>query len=282
MNKDISLVLSGGGARGLAHIGVIEELEKQGFNIKSITGVSMGSVVGGVYAAGKMEEYRDWMISLERMDILKLVDFTFGPQGLVKGDRVLEKMKEFVPDVEIEKLTISYRAIATNLTDGKERIIDSGSLYAAIRASISIPSIMTPIKTGDELLVDGAVINNIPSKYAKREDGDLLVVSNVSADVIPTLNSVRANRGTSKSAKLIKEYIDKLRATNVHKGVGYFKLLNKTIQILRNQLTNMTLEMYPPDILINISKDESGFFDFHRTEELVKAGREIAKNVLIT
>ena len=127
MNNNVSLVLSGGGARGIAHIGVIEELEKQGFNIKSISGTSMGSLVGAVYAVGKMQEYKNWIYTLDRLDVFKLIDFTFSSQGLVKGDRVFKKMKEFIPDTNIEDLEIHYAATAADIINNKEVVFTKGS-----------------------------------------------------------------------------------------------------------------------------------------------------------
>ncbi len=138
MKKNATLVLSGGGARGFAHIGVIEELENRGFTINSIAGTSMGALVGGVYAAGKLGEFKQWAIKLTKTDVLKLFDLSFTNQGLIKGDKVLKAMKEFIPDSNIEDLKINYTATAFDLTHDKEVIFNNGSLYNAIRASISI------------------------------------------------------------------------------------------------------------------------------------------------
>ena len=145
MKQPISLVLSGGGARGIAHIGAIEELEKQGFKIKSIAGTSMGALVGGLYALGKMQEYKEWIFTLDKLDIFRLIDFTFNTQGLIRGDRVFNKMKKFIPDMNIEELKIPYAAVATDITNGKEVVFTNGSIYEAIRASIAIPTVFTPV-----------------------------------------------------------------------------------------------------------------------------------------
>ena len=177
MKKNVALVLSGGGARGIAHIGVIEELEKQGFDIKSISGTSMGALVGGVYAVGKMQEYKNWICTLDKFDVFKLVDFTFSTQGLVKGDRVINKMKEFIPDINIEDLKIYYAATATDISRKEEVVFTKGSLYEAVRASISIPTVFTPVKTENSLLVDGGVINNVPINHVKRTKDDIIIAS---------------------------------------------------------------------------------------------------------
>ena len=146
MKQKVSLVLSGGGARGIAHIGVIEVLEEKGYEIVSVTGTSMGAVVGGVYALGKMEDFKQWMLTLDRLKVFSLFDFSFGSQGLIKGDKVLNTMKEFISDENIEDLRIPYAAVAVDLLKKEEVIFTKGSIYDAIRASVSIPSLLTPVK----------------------------------------------------------------------------------------------------------------------------------------
>ncbi len=151
------MVLSGGGARGIAHIGVVEELEKRGFEIRSIAGTSMGALVGGIYAVGKLQEFKNWLYTLDKLDVFKLIDFTLSSQGLIKGDRVFKKMKEFIPDKNIEDLKIHYAATATDIINNKEVVFNQGSIYDAIRASVAIPTVITPVKQDDTLLVDGGV-----------------------------------------------------------------------------------------------------------------------------
>ncbi len=137
MKQKVSLVLSGGGARGMAHIGVIEELEKQGYEIASLAGTSMGALVGGVYAVGKIDELKNWLYSLDKRKTFSLIDFTFSKQGFVKGDKVFQKMKDFVPDINIEDLKIPYLAVASDILRKKEVVFTSGPLLDAIRASVA-------------------------------------------------------------------------------------------------------------------------------------------------
>ena len=138
--KDVALVLSSGGARGLAHIGAIEEFEAQGYRITSIAGCSMGALIGGVYAAGKLSEFREWMKTIDKKKMLELTDFSLSLNHIVKGTRIIKAIMEFVPDVLIEDLPIPYCAVATDWITGREVVIDKGSLFEAIRASISLPS----------------------------------------------------------------------------------------------------------------------------------------------
>ena len=161
--RRVALVLAGGGARGVAHIGAIEELERQGFEISAVAGTSMGALVGGVYASGYLEPFKEWMRALDKYKVFSLVDFALSTEGLVKGDRVMEAMKELVPDVQIERMPVPFAAVAADLLTGDEVVLDSGGLYDAIRASISIPSVFRPLNR------------------VRREEGDLLVAVDVSA-----------------------------------------------------------------------------------------------------
>ena len=173
MKRNVTLVLSGGGARGFAHIGAIEEIESRGYIINSIAGTSMGALIGGVYATGKMNEFKEWAYNLDKQQIFKLIDFSFTNQGLIKGDKVFKAMKKFIPDANIEDLKIKYTATAFDMAQTKEIVFREGSLYNAIRASISIPTVFTPVIVGDSVLVDGGVVNNIPISNAIRTKNDV-------------------------------------------------------------------------------------------------------------
>ena len=280
--QKVSLVLSGGGARGIAHIGVIEEIEKEGYEIFSVSGTSMGALVGGIYALGKMEAYKNWIYTLDKLKVFSLVDFSFSTQGLVKGDKVFNKMKEFIPDTNIEDLNIIYTAVAADIINKKEVVFTKGSIFEAIRASISIPTIFTPVKTNDGLLVDGGVINNIPINHAQRTHGDLLIVVNVNANIPldkPTISKIETNRKQSVYQKKIKDFYHHLHKTHPSsriENLGYFELMNKTINLMTYHNSQMSLEKYSPDILINISRDACSTYDFYKAEEMVEIGRHAA------
>jgi NTE family protein len=282
MGKKVSLVLSGGGARGMAHIGVIEELEKQGFEIVSVTGTSMGALVGGVYALGKMEEYKNWLFGLDKVRVFKLVDFTLSTQGIVKGDKVLRKMKDFIPDANIEDLKIAYTAVAADIVNKKEVVFTSGSIYKAIRASISIPTVFTPVKTREGLLVDGGILNNVPVSRAPRVPGDILVVVNVNAN-IPVFKPIVSEKEDQEKQTVylqkIKEFqaqLQKIIPIGHKESIGYFDLISKTIGLMMNQISELSLQQNTPDIQIDISKDSCGTYDFFKAEELVEIGRHTA------
>lgn len=286
MQQKVSLVLSGGGARGIAHIGVIEELEKHGYEICSLAGTSMGSLVGGVYALGKLEAFKNWMLTLDKMKIFNLVDFTFSSQGLVKGDKVLNRMKEFIKDENIEDLNIPYTAVAVDLLHKKEVVFTKGSIYDAIRASISIPSVLTPVKKGDALLVDGGVLNNIPVNHVKRTSDDLLIAVDVNANV-PVLKLKSTKKELEVKQTLYKEKMQnfqkrlkKILPETHNEKLGYFDLVNHTISLMTYTIAQMSIENNPPDMLINISKQSAGTYDFFKAEELVEMGRIATINSL--
>lgn len=287
MKTKISLVLSGGGARGLAHIGVIEELERQGYEIKSISGTSMGALVGGVYAAGKLQEFKEWMCSLDKLDVFKLIDFSFSSQGLISGNRAFNKMKKFISDVNIEELKIPFVAVATDILNEKEVTFDSGSLFDAVRASVAIPTVLTPVKTENSILVDGGVLNNIPLQHVKRIKGDLLVAVHVNADVTRFKTSkpekYPAEKSDSKYHTLVKNFRRKLLRINrgPHRNkLGYFELMNKSMSLVSAQVSKLMIEKYPPDILINVSRKSGGIFDFYRAKIFVEEGRRAAIKAL--
>ena len=279
MNKNVSLVLSGGGARGIAHIGVIEELEKQGFNIKSISGTSMGSLVGAVYAVGKMQEYKDWMYTLHKLEVFNLIDFTFSSQGLIKGDRVFKKMKEFIPDLNIEELDIHYAATAADIINNKEVVFTKGSIYDAVRASVAIPTVFTPVVTENSILVDGGIMNNVPISHVKRTKNDILIVVYVNADIPvirPPISKKEMDKKQSVYLKKMKEFyghINKSKSKSKIEKLGYFDIIDRTISLVTYQLAQLLMEKSSPDILINVSRDSCGTFDFYKAEELVEIGR---------
>ena len=283
MKQPISLVLSGGAARGIAHIGVIEELEKQGFEIKSIAGNSMGAFIAAMYAMDKLQEYKEWVLTLDKVDVFKLIDFTFSSQGLIKGDRVFNKMKTFFPDKNIEDLKIPYVAVAADITNMNEVVFTEGSIYDAVRASVSIPTVFTPFKKGNAMLVDGGVVNPIPLNRVKRIEGDILVASYVNANIPydkPEITKEDEERKDSVYKQKIIEFKNKLNdilPKNRKEHLNYFTLLNKSIGLLTHHLSQMNIDKYKPDILINISRHSGGTFDFFKAEELIETGRLAAR-----
>ncbi|MBP8236724.1 MAG: patatin-like phospholipase family protein [Pseudomonas sp.] len=180
MTKRVALVLGSGGARGYAHIGVIEELQARGYEIGCIAGCSMGAVVGGIYAAGKLREYREWTESLDYLDVLRLLDVSFR-LGAIRGEKIFGKIRELVGEINIEDLSIPYTAVATDLTNQQEIWFQEGCLHQAMRASAAIPSLFTPVVQGNRMLVDGGLLNPLPIVPVVASHCDLIIAVNLSA-----------------------------------------------------------------------------------------------------
>ena len=190
MDKCVSLALSSGGPRGFAYIGAIEELTSRGYRIGSVAGTSIGSLVGGIYAAGKLDEFKEWLFALDAWKVSTLMDLSIGKNHIVKGERIIEAMREIVPDVDIESLPIPFRAVATDLYTGEEVVFDHGKLFEAIRASISIPSLFQPVKHGLTTLVDGCIANCLPLSRVVRTEGDILVAFDVNDVDVAEIRSI--------------------------------------------------------------------------------------------
>ena len=193
-----ALVLAGGGARGVAHIGAIEELESQGFEVHAVAGTSMGALVGGMYASGHLEAFKEWMYTLDKYKVFSLVDFALSTEGLVKGNRVIGAMKELVPDVKIEQMPLPFAAVAADLLTGREVVLERGGLYDAIRASISIPS-----------------VNPLPLNRVRREPGDVLVAVDVSAPFSDEMaarvrSSLNYYKVITASSEIMQQHIARL------------------------------------------------------------------------
>ncbi len=285
--KDIALVLSGGGARGIAHIGVIEELLERGYKISSVAGTSMGSVVGGVYALGQMEDYKNWLLSLDRIDVFRLLDFTFSNSGLIKGNKVFKKMREFIPDHNIEDLPIPFSASAVDLKSNKEFVFRKGSVYDALRASVAIPTVIRPVFKNDSILVDGGVLNNIPINNVHRNHDDILIAVNVNADIEierPKISKEEEKKQLSLYQKGIHEfqkYIGKSKSKQTkEKHLNYLDIVTKTINLMTNKIAEENLKKFPPDILIETSENACGTFEFYKAKEMVEIGRYAAKKKL--
>lgn len=296
--KDVALVLSSGGPRGWAYIGAIEELERRGYRITSIAGTSIGSLVGGIYAAGKLSEIKEWLFSLDAWKVFDLIDISISKNHLVKGDKVIGAIKEIVPDVNIEDLNIPYRAIAADLYTGEEVVFDSGPLFEAVRASISIPSLFRPVKYGFRTLIDGGVVNTMPIDRAVRSGNDILVafdVNDVDVDSIretvineareeearlkaeqdldrQTRNVIRSIRHNSSLTLLDKIALAKEQGTRIlsHKmssedpepelffEENYYSILSRTFSLMNHVISKAATERYKPEILVKMPFDAYG------------------------
>ena len=278
-NKTVSLVLGSGGARGLAHIGVINWLNEQGYNIQSISGSSMGALIGGIYATGQLQVYTDWVTRLEKLDVLRLLDFSFGEAGLIKGERIIGVLRELIGHHQIEDRPLSYTAVATDLDNQKEVWLNKGPLFDAIRASSAIPSIFTPVDYHGIRLVDGSLLNPIPIAPTLQDKTDITIAVNLSAPaaartVVPVAPVMKKHNQESYHEKIL-QFIDDLQRRVLREepdDVGMFDIIVNSLDAMQNTIARFKLAAYAPDLIINIPSNACSFYEFYRAEELITLG----------
>ncbi|MFA7027284.1 MAG: patatin-like phospholipase family protein [Sulfurovum sp.] len=277
----VSLVLGSGGARGYAHIGVIEALEKRGYEIVSISGASMGALIGGLYACGKLDAYKEWVLGLDPLDVASLVDFSFDSSGLIKGDKVFDKIAAMIGEEQtFEDLPIKFTAVATDVVRKKEVWFQSGNLLQALRASIAIPTIFTPVKIDEMILTDGGTLNPLPVAPTMSDISDMTIAVNLYGDSPkPEIEiSDEEKKQTNKLSRVFLELLEKFNPPE--EELSMFDILDKTLDTMQNGLTRYRLGGYPPDILIEISKDVCSTYDFHKALEVIEQGRRAAQKQL--
>lgn len=298
MKKEVALVLSSGGPRGFAYIGAIEELERRGYRITSIAGTSIGSLIGGIHAAGRLNELKAWLYDLDSWKVFTLMDLSIGKNHLLKGDKLIHAIKQIVPEIDIEDLRIPFKAVATDLYTGEEVVFDSGSLFQAIRASISIPSLFRPVRYGYRTLIDGGIANTLPLNRVHRNGNDILIAFNVNdvdvdevrkniideanqaqekaqqqkeldAQTKAVMDSIRHNPSMTfldkmklagqQGRKVIEHAINDNGADESHEmGENYYGILTRTFSLMNHVNSKLAAELYRPDILVNMPFDAYG------------------------
>jgi len=279
--KTVSLVLGSGGARGYAHIGVIQWLVENGYVIKSIAGASIGAVIGGIYATGKLDSYATWARRLERIDVVRLLDPALSRSGLIKGDRIMVQLRKLIGDANIEDLPISFVAVAMDFHTGKEVWLRKGNLFDAIRGSISIPMIFTPFEMGGRYLIDGGVINPVPIAPTLNDHTDMTVVVGLSGR-----DEVRLARhepqpepqpepASNPYRKRIRGFMDSL--SRIQAGgtppIGMVDVALKAMDTMEGEITRFKLAAYSPDVIIEIPHNACQMHEFWRADELISLGK---------
>lgn len=283
--KSVSLVLGSGGARGMAHIGVIRCLEDQGYEIANIAGASIGALVGGFYAAGQLDKLQSWVCALERKDVLGLLDLSFTGGGLFKGDKLMDALSGLVKDQVIENLPIDFTAVAVDLDKQKEIWFTDGSLFEAIRGSIAIPSVFKPHNYRNMWLVDGGVLNPVPVSAAMSHVTNLTIAVNLNAKRTPYsqpfdehVEHVSLDTSYQRGVhRAIMRFIDRWKKEDEveHTTINQFttlELLNRSIETMQNTIAHMKLAANIPDILVEVPYDCGGLFDYHLADEIIEKG----------
>ena len=281
----VALALGAGGAKGLAHIGVIEEIEAQGFEITAIAGTSMGAVIGGMYAMGKLDVYRDWVVTLAKLDVLRLLDFTFTGGGLIKGERIIGKLRELTGDTCIEELPLAFTAVATDLDREREVWLTRGSLFDAIRASIAIPTVFRPCLVDGRRLLDGALLNPVPVTPLIRDPADYLFAVSVDGPaVISAPDEIQDDSGDDGSSyrHRLGEFFGRLlpQSEGKPREPGAWDLLNQSMDLMQANLSRLRLAAYEPDLLIQMPRNMSTVYEFYRARELIEKGRQQTREAL--
>jgi NTE family protein len=288
----IGLVLGGGAARGFAHIGVLRTLIGKGYTPEIVTGTSIGAVVGGCYAAGKLDEFEAWARSLTRRNLFSYLDVSFSGSGLLGGGKLADKLAEELGDITIDKLPVRYAAIATEIGTGHEIWLTRGRLIDALRASYALPGIFPPIHMGERWLVDGALVNPVPVSVARALGARLVIAVNVNTDMlgrgaaIPDQGSdpepqIQAEVAKSTLFGLFgSERAVKRRIFGTAGRPGLSTVMVEAFNIMQDRITRARLAGDPPDILISPRVGRIGLFDFHSASDAITLGAEAAERAL--
>jgi NTE family protein len=282
--KTVSLVLGSGGARGLAHIGVIHWLEESDFKIKSIVGCSIGAVIGGIYAAGKLDVYEQWVRNLTKADIVTLLDLSWEKSGLVRGERLVNTLIGLVGEKLIEELPIAFTAVATDLRGQKEVWIRSGSLFDAMRASFAIPLFFTPFKYKGIDLVDGGVLNPVPIAPTAWDETDITIAVNLNGTTGSPIKPVEVNTASETASSPFREKINRFIGrlqppvrSGESRDWGAYEIATQAFDAMQSAIARQKLAAYPADTVIEIARNSCGTMEFYRAAEMIALGYEKAR-----
>jgi NTE family protein len=287
----IALALGGGAARGFAHIGVIRTLIAKGFTPDIITGTSIGAVVGGCYAAGKLDQIEQWARSLTRRRLLGYLDVSLGGLGLLSGGRLFDTLSEAIGDSTIDALPLRFAAIATEIGTGHEIWLTRGCLADALRASYSLPGIFPAVKIGERWLMDGALVNPVPVSAARALGARVVIAVNVNTDLFGRGTTIH-DHGAEDEPPIEDEVasrglLGRFTAENARRTFfgtasrpGLTNVMVDAFNIMQDRITRARLAGDPPDVLISPRVGRIGLFDFHRAKEAIAIGAEAAEKAL--
>lgn len=303
MGKNVALVLGSGGARGLAHIGAIEALEERGYTITSIAGCSMGSIIAGMYAAGQLKEAKEWFLSVDKQLILRMMDINLlSGNSLVKGQRIIAELEKIVPDRPMEQLNIPCAIVASDMMSTEEVVFHTGSLFEAVRASISIPLFFAPVQMGDRLLIDGGILNPLPLHVVERTKGDMLVAMDISGKDKMPLNlempdpidvegkleelhtkGISVPKSWELQLRVLGKRVDGIRqrrASDIGSKFSFVSMLDRMSDMQIQQNTLLSLQLTPPDVHAVMRQYAYNTFDFDKAEQIIVDGKRIMNEAL--
>ena len=286
--QSVSLVLGSGGARGLAHIGVIHALEKAGLEIRHISGASMGALIGGIHAAGRLDAYEEWVCSLDQSDVLALVDWSFSGGGLIRGRKIIDKLADLIGRYDIEDLETEFTAVAVDLDQGREVWLDRGPLFDAIRASIAIPGVFTPHEYRGRTLIDGGILNPVPIAPTLRAINDLVVVVDVNAPAVhpPPLERPLEEHEEDGNSMLrrVREFMNSWRdseSKDKDERPGLMAVMMRALDTMEAAIARHHMAIFQSDFMISVPKNTCLVHEFHRASEVIKLGEKLANEAIV-
>ncbi len=290
--RSAAIALGSGAARGLAHIGVIRVLEQAGLRIAAVAGCSMGAVIGGIYAAGKLDEYESWVTQLTEIDVLRLLDHSFGSRaGLLKGEAIIAALKALIGDYEISDLPLPFTAVATDLTSRREVWLDEGRLFDAIRASMAIPAIFQPVRQGNRYLLDGGLLNPVPIAPTLSYPTDLTVAVSVTGPAVADPLGPSRDSPPQRSEPDIRTRIEAFVAsiqnkvglgteTNTAAELSLVDVVLRSLETMQETITRFKLAAYQPDLLIEVPMNVCRGHEFYRAADIIAAGEHWAREAI--
>jgi NTE family protein len=315
----VALALGSGGARGYAHIGAIQVIEERGFEIATIAGSSMGALVGGLHAAGHLDEYVTWARGLSQLDVVRLLDPALSAPGVIRAEKVLGRVRELLDGARIEDLPIPFTAVATDLLARREVWFQSGPVSVAVRASIAIPGVITPVMLNGRLLADGGVTNPVPIAPTTSVGADAIIAVSLSGDpaaqgdghavresaepapVEEWGERFRAGASQLLDRELVRSVLQRFGSGSragpeeipevpivapedpfdaLPAGLGKFDMMNRSLEAMQSVLIRYRMAGYPPDVLVQVPRDACRSLDFHRAGEMIELGRSLTEAAL--
>jgi NTE family protein len=299
----IGLALGSGSARGLAHIGVIRAIKDAGIDIDYIAGTSIGALIGAVYAAGKIDNLQDAYLAMDWKKIAYFFDVVFPKSGIIDGQKVADFLREYIHSSCIEELPIPFTAIATDFDSGEEVVFDKGDVIEAVRASISVPGIFTPVRWGERVLIDGGLVNPVPVNAAREMGADIVIAVDLNhkafadnrqiqvkseseegvLDALSRLGGERYKAAMERIEKKLRSWEDNPTLAQAREWLAeeslpnIFEVLLNSINIMEAQITNTRLKIDTPDLLIQPPLGDFGFLEFNQAKKLISIGYETAK-----
>jgi NTE family protein len=289
--EPVALVLGAGGARGLAQIGVIDALVARGLNIVAVAGSSSGALVGGLFAAGQLPVFRDWLLSMSRTDMLRLLDPVFGRPALFEGTRLMAALRERTGDLRIEDLPVDFTAVAVDLMRQREVWLRQGDLWDAVRGSIAIPGIFTPHPVNGRELVDGGLLAPLPITATRLSDAHRLIAVDMNSwpsqppgtPAAPEAPEPRIGDEAPAHSRLLDWIERRLQRETVEVDSGHYgftELMARSLDTMQAQIARVQLALDPPELVIRIPRDACQFYEFWRAKELIAIGRVEADKAL--